>query len=240
VKGARYLPVRAPTADSTRRRRPDQIPDHNYLSSMRITAAVLLLPTLLSAEPALKTSPAVALSYETDPGKFCQLQSKTGGTWKDLGPAIKGTGKPVTITRPAGDYRVVTPADKWVLVWSDEFDGDTLDTSKWAREENNYGGGNNERQAYRTDPKYCHVKDGKLNIALYREPHTASDGKTLPYSSAPYDQPFHLIINLAVDGRFFEQTRQRSDNIPADDFPQVFQIDYARVYQWSAADKNQR
>ena len=43
-----------------------------------------------------------------------------------------------------------------------------------------------------------------------------------------------------MDGRFFEKTKQRSDTIPDDAFPQVFQVDYARVYQWSAADRKQR
>jgi hypothetical protein len=62
-------------------------------------------------------------------------------------------------------------------VWADEFDGDDLDYRKWEKEENNYGGGNNERQAYRTDPKYCFVKDGVLNLAVYRDAHTTPDGK---------------------------------------------------------------
>ena len=36
----------------------------------------------------------------------------------------------------------------WQLVWSDEFDGDSLDTTKWNYEEDCWGGGNNERQCY--------------------------------------------------------------------------------------------
>jgi beta-glucanase (GH16 family) len=51
--------------------------------------------------------------------------------------------------------------------------------------------------------------------------------------SAPFDQPFHLIINLAVDGRFFEETTQRADNLPASAFPQILQIDYVRLSQWA-------
>ena len=49
--------------------------------------------------------------------------------------------------------------------------------------------------------------------------------------SAPYDQPFHLILNVAVDGRFFEKEDQKADRIPASQFPQVMQVDYVRVYQ---------
>ena len=251
-------------------------------------------------------------------------------------------------------------------MWADEFGGGGLDLAKWSREENNYGGGNNERQAYRMEPKYCHVKDGVLRIAVHRDAHTTNDGKTQPYSSArvrtmhrgdwrygrfefraklpkgegiwpavwmlpteskygrwaasgeidilesrgsavhettgalhfggswpnnkhlahartfpgkdaaedfhvyglewnadeikwhldgevwktrtkdewyseaakdnpsaPFDQPFHLVVNVAVDGRFFERTDQRADNLPAEAFPQVLEIDYVRVYQWA-------
>ena len=72
----------------------------------------------------------------------------------------------------------------WKLVWADEFNGEKLDPAKWAREENNYGGGNNERQAYRIERKYCDVKNGMLEISVYRDSHTTCDGKTQPYSSA--------------------------------------------------------
>ncbi len=47
------------------------------------------------------------------------------------------------------------------LVWADEFNGDSLDYSKWGVEENAYGGGNNEQQIYRWDPKKnLRVEDG--------------------------------------------------------------------------------
>jgi hypothetical protein len=50
---------------------------------------------------------------------------------------------------------------------------------------------------------------------------------------APFDQPFHMIVNVAVDGRFFEKTDQRADLLPPDAFPQVLQVDYIRVFQWA-------
>ena len=281
-----------------------------------------------------------------------------------MGLAVSGTGETFSKHCPPGEYRVVSPTNEWLLVWADEFNGDALDYSKWAKEENNYGGGNNERQAYRTDPKYCFVKDGQLNIAVYRDPHTTNDGKTQPYSSArirtlkrgdwkygrfevrakvpngqgiwpavwmlpteskyggwaaggeidilesrgsevhettgaihfggswprntylahryefpkqdateafhiyalewnadeikwfvdgelckvrrkdewfsegnkkdanaPFNQPFHMIINVAVDGRFFERTDQQADLLPSYAFPQTLLVDYVRVYQ---------
>jgi beta-glucanase (GH16 family) len=331
-----------------------------------MTCSMIYLAALLAADPELAIKPAVELSWQTEPEHFYQLQARQNGQWQDAGYAVPCTGKPVSGRYPAGEYRIITPSQQWVQVWGDEFDGPDLDYSKWEKEENNYGGGNFERQAYRTDSKYCVVKDGLLNINVYRDPHTTSDGKTQPYSSArirtqkrgewkfgrfeirakmpsgegiwpavwmlpteskyggwaaggeidiiesrgsavhettgalhfggpwprntylahaytfpqknaaedfhiytlewnrdeikwlvdgelckkrtkdewfseaakqnpsaPYDQPFHLILNVAVDGRFFEKTKQRADNLPATAFPQTLQVDYIRVYQWA-------
>lgn len=258
------------------------------------------------------------------------------------------------------------PTD-WQLVWADEFDGDKLDYSKWGKEENNYGGGNNEAQHYSVSEKYCYVENGNLHIAAYRDPYTTPDGKTQYYSSArirtlqrgdwtygrfevrakmpsgegmwpavwllpsenvyggwaasgeidilesrgsqtdrtngaihfggswpkntylsaehklsnrettdsdfytytiewtedairwyfdgvlyqtrsseewhtdaspnskiaPFDQNFHLIINLAVNGNFFKDTNQDANNLPQEAFPQILEVDYVRVYQRS-------
>ena len=150
---------------------------------------IALLPTLLCAEPDLESSPALSLSFPTKKGLLHQLQIKKTDSrgrllWKNVGPAILGTGNPWSTFQPDGEYRLHMPSREWVLVWSDEFNSDRIDFGKWEREENNYGGGNHERQAYRTDPKYSYVKDGSLNIAVYRDPHATSDGKTQPYSSA--------------------------------------------------------
>jgi beta-glucanase (GH16 family) len=75
------------------------------------------------------------------------------------------------------------PEDEWNLVWSDEFDGDRLDTGNWdiqtgdGTEEGIPGWGNNEQQYYTADN--ITVADGNLTI-------TAKDdgmgGK--PYTSA--------------------------------------------------------
>ena len=83
------------------------------------------------------------------------------------------------------------PAE-WKLVWSDEFDGATIDTSKWNFEKNCWGGGNNEQQCYTDRAVNAYVADGVLNIVAQREDFTGSDSpegdspstKTLPYTSA--------------------------------------------------------
>lgn len=84
---------------------------------------------------------------------------------------------------------------KWELVWSDEFKGHEIDTSKWSHEVNCWGGGNAEQQCYVDNEANSFIKNGKLVIRLLKEPTTGpdsvegSDGygettTTLPYSSA--------------------------------------------------------
>ena len=52
----------------------------------------------------------------------------------------------------------------WRRVWSDEFDGDEIDLSKWTHEVNCWGGGNNEDQCYVDDAKNSFVRDGSLHL----------------------------------------------------------------------------
>ncbi len=76
------------------------------------------------------------------------------------------------------------PADEWELVWSDEFEGDSLDTSKWGYD---LGDGSdrgltrwgNEEEQWYTDQNAT-VADGKLTITARAE--SVEDG--FPYTSA--------------------------------------------------------
>jgi beta-glucanase (GH16 family) len=52
----------------------------------------------------------------------------------------------------------------WKLVWSDDFDGDRLDETKWTYAADCGGGGNDERQCYAVDPESVSVKDGVLRL----------------------------------------------------------------------------
>jgi len=56
--------------------------------------------------------------------------------------------------------------DNYQLVWSDEFNGNSLDLSKWQYEVNCDGGGNNELQCYTKQPQNLQVADGKLKITV--------------------------------------------------------------------------
>ncbi len=63
-------------------------------------------------------------------------------------------------------------AEPWRLVWSDEFDGDHLDTAKWSYVVDCAGGGNDERQCYVDAPDIVAVKDGTLRITARKRPTT--------------------------------------------------------------------
>jgi len=60
----------------------------------------------------------------------------------------------------------------WSLVWSDEFDGDTLDRTKWIPEESCWGGGNIERQCYTDRAENIVVEDGFLILKAREESFT--------------------------------------------------------------------
>ncbi|WOO42831.1 glycoside hydrolase family 16 protein [Rubellicoccus peritrichatus] len=338
-----------------------------------LALALLFAQSTAQAE-ALTIEPALGLDIPTEIGKYYQLQQSDdleSESWTDVGQPIEGTGAEVEklFSFKEDDsvfYRVVELKNQWVQVWADEFDGDSIDLTKWGKEENNYGGGNNEAQHYSVLEKYAYVENGKLHIAVYRDPYTTVDGKTQPYSSArlrtlqrgdwkygrfevrakvpggegiwpaiwmlpsepaygiwaasgeidileskgtlidrtygtihyggswpdntytgteyflpegnfadgfhtyaiewyedriewyvngvkyqtltkdqwfsaaapdsdtaPFDQKFHLIINVAVNGGFFNGTNQDANNLPDTAFPQVLEVDYIRVSKWA-------
>ena len=57
----------------------------------------------------------------------------------------------------------------WQLVWADEFDGATLDRTKWTPEVSCWGGGNYERQCYTDRPENISVEGGLLLLKARKE-----------------------------------------------------------------------
>lgn len=68
---------------------------------------------------------------------------------------------------PAGQ-EVFVP-DGYELLWSDEFDGDTLNAANWTPEQGGHGWGNNELQHYTSREENVYVRDGKLVIRAVKE-----------------------------------------------------------------------
>lgn len=79
-----------------------------------------------------------------------------------------------------GQQAAEEKADKWKLVWSDEFEGKDIDRKKWDFDLGNgffnyeaniwiSGWGNNELQYYTREPENAFVKDGMLHIRAVKE-----------------------------------------------------------------------
>ncbi len=78
------------------------------------------------------------------------------------------------------DSTIYTP-NGWSMIWNDEFNGTSLDTSKWSYETgylleeddiNTYGWGNQELQHYTDSTDNVKVADGKLNISMKNDKKT--------------------------------------------------------------------
>jgi len=74
----------------------------------------------------------------------------------------------------------VQPVSDWEMVWSDEFDGASIDENKWTHEVNCAGGGNDEKQCYTDSVENAYVEDGILHIVAL----PAEEGAEKPYTSA--------------------------------------------------------
>jgi beta-glucanase (GH16 family) len=81
------------------------------------------------------------------------------------------------------DENEIPPLEGWSLVWNDEFDGSSIDQSKWEHEVNGWGGGNNELQYYTDRPENSYTENGALVIKALKETYTGDDG-TREYTSA--------------------------------------------------------
>ncbi|TWU55905.1 glycoside hydrolase family 16 protein [Rubripirellula reticaptiva] len=68
------------------------------------------------------------------------------------------------------------------LVWSDEFNGTSLDYSKWGIEENAFGGGNQELQIYTDRSENVRVEGGNLVLEA-RHDNAGISGTTREYSA---------------------------------------------------------
>ncbi|MBT8260622.1 MAG: family 16 glycosylhydrolase [Bacteroidia bacterium] len=72
-----------------------------------------------------------------------------------------------------------TKGKKWKVVWSDEFEGNEIDTNKWTYDFGDWGWGNGEEQYYTINNKEnARLEDGKLIIVAKK------DSKTGQWTSA--------------------------------------------------------
>ena len=58
---------------------------------------------------------------------------------------------------------------QWTLIWNDEFDGNTLDNSKWTKDIGGNGWGNNEAQYYTDSPTNFSIANGEATFTARAE-----------------------------------------------------------------------
>ena len=77
--------------------------------------------------------------------------------------------------------------EKWVLVWSDEFNapnGSAVDSTKWVFDIGADGWGNQELEYYTDRPQNSHIENGNLVIEARAEKYKGSAGATKDFTSA--------------------------------------------------------
>lgn len=82
--------------------------------------------------------------------------------------AISTTTAPTTTIAPPEPIPPVPP-EGMELVWSDEFDGDSIDLDNWTYDIGGWGWGNGEAQYYTDRPENARVENGLLHIELRQE-----------------------------------------------------------------------
>lgn len=176
--------------------------------SLRVAAASLLTGALALGgcgddEGSTDATATAAESTETAPSTETTPDPSSGsGTPTSTAASSSTDASTTSATTVADDTSSGTDTtgaveDGWVMVWSDEFDGDSIDATHWAPEVNCWGGGNGEQQCYIDDPQTAFVADGVLHIVARNQqtsgPAVNDDdpaydpddtSATLPYRSA--------------------------------------------------------
>lgn len=78
---------------------------------------------------------------------------------------------------------LLTAADNWSIIWSDEFEGSRLDPAKWVYTTGGEGFGNNELQYYSRSRRNVYLNSGLLVIQARKEDHIGTNGWVRHYTS---------------------------------------------------------
>ena len=98
------------------------------------------------------------------------------------------------ISKPVETANTEFEDPDWRTVFFDDFDGGTLDATKWKPETSCWGGGNDERQCYTDRPENVQIEEGILKLKAFEGEHTGpmfpegmpgapGDERTQPYTS---------------------------------------------------------
>jgi beta-glucanase (GH16 family) len=135
------------------------------------------------------------IKFPAKAGEFYQVElSEDLETWSNVGGPIRGSSDAMDrFTKGAETkrsfYRARRISNQWTLVWNDEFEGSTIDRSKWINDVNANGGGNNEFQYYTDESENSRIENGLLIIEARKESYQGLDGSK-EYTSARLNTKF--------------------------------------------------
>lgn len=141
-----------------------------------------------------------------------------------------------------------TPAEPgWMLVWSDEFKGGQIDRAKWGFDIDCCGGGNDERQFYTKSSRNAAIEGGNLDATLSGQLWPLAASREIDILEAiklglpceecpgtPFDKPFYLIFNLAIDGILAES--HGVGDVRVDGYSKRMETDWVHVWQRPTSD----
>ncbi len=165
----------------------------NWILTSLVVGLASILPGVLGES--LRISPAAEVQAELESNRVYQWERSSDlADWELIGDPVTGSDgletRYFSIDSESDRYfRVRELSEQWALVWSDEFDGESIDRSKWMNDVNANGGGNNELQFYTDEPTNSWVADGNLVIEALRENYGGLDGSK-EYTSAKLTTKF--------------------------------------------------
>ncbi len=133
--------------------------------SLSVTSLTLAPSESQTITATVTPDPTIGVVWESSDTKVAEIFLGTV-TAVGVGEAV------ITITTDAGDTAscaVAVVAGDYQLVWSEEFDGETLDLDTWNIEINGNGCGNSEKQYYTDREENIRIEDGNLVIEARRE-----------------------------------------------------------------------
>lgn len=141
------------------------------------TSSSSILSTILSSSERSGGDPSSSSSSRHSGLDLESSSSVDGGSMPAMtSSSFTSSSSAVILSSDSRDSKNSASSSSSPYLWSDEFDGETIDTSKWGFEIGTgaSGWGNNEWEYYTDRKENAYIKDGVLHIRAQKEDYTGS------------------------------------------------------------------